>query len=104
VASVNNSLVYYVALKKAGGSVEMHLFAEGKHAFGAASHELSDNAMASVSGDLAADDRDDFGVAALGTNKLTNKLKHVLRGADRGGGINRQHPGGCAPGGGEADE
>jgi acetyl esterase/lipase len=31
---VNNSLVYYIALKKAGVPVEMHLYAEGKHAFG----------------------------------------------------------------------
>lgn len=34
VDSVNNSLVYYLALKKAGVPVEMHLYAEGKHAFG----------------------------------------------------------------------
>jgi acetyl esterase/lipase len=34
VDSVNNSLVYYVALKNAGVPVEMHLYAEGKHAFG----------------------------------------------------------------------
>jgi acetyl esterase/lipase len=32
--SVFNSLVYYIALKKAGVPVEMHLYAEGKHAFG----------------------------------------------------------------------
>ncbi|MEO7028597.1 MAG: hypothetical protein ABI147_04260 [Acidobacteriaceae bacterium] len=32
--NVNNSLVYYVALKKAGVSVEMHLYAQGGHAFG----------------------------------------------------------------------
>lgn len=31
---VNHSLVYYRALKEAGVPVEMHLFAEGKHAFG----------------------------------------------------------------------
>jgi len=31
---VNNSLVYYIALKKAGIPVEMHLYAEGEHAFG----------------------------------------------------------------------
>lgn len=31
---VNQSLVYYTALKKAGVSVEMHLYAEGGHAFG----------------------------------------------------------------------
>jgi acetyl esterase/lipase len=34
VDDVNNSLVYYVALKKAGVPVEMHLYAEGGHAFG----------------------------------------------------------------------
>jgi len=34
VDSVNNSLVYYIALKNAGVAAEMHLYAEGKHAFG----------------------------------------------------------------------
>jgi acetyl esterase/lipase len=34
VDSVNNSLVYYIALKNSGVPVEMHLYAEGKHAFG----------------------------------------------------------------------
>jgi acetyl esterase/lipase len=34
VDSINNSLVYYAALKNAGVPVEMHLYAEGKHAFG----------------------------------------------------------------------
>jgi acetyl esterase/lipase len=34
VDSVNNSLVYYIALKNAGVQAEMHLYAEGKHAFG----------------------------------------------------------------------
>src|SRR6266571_2147472 len=34
VDSVNNSLVYYIALKKAGVATEMHLYAEGKHGFG----------------------------------------------------------------------
>ena len=34
VDSVNNSLVYYIALENAGVPVEMHLYAEGKHAFG----------------------------------------------------------------------
>ena len=29
-----NSLVYYLALKKAGVSVEYHLYARGGHAFG----------------------------------------------------------------------
>jgi acetyl esterase/lipase len=34
VDDVQNSVVYYAALKKAGVSVEMHLYAQGKHAFG----------------------------------------------------------------------
>jgi acetyl esterase/lipase len=34
VDSVNHSLVYYVALKKAEVPVEMHLYAQGGHAFG----------------------------------------------------------------------
>jgi acetyl esterase/lipase len=31
---VNQSLTYYAALRKAGVPVEMHLFAQGGHAFG----------------------------------------------------------------------
>src|SRR5262249_41087552 len=34
VDSVRNSLVYYEALKNAGVPVELHLYAEGRHAFG----------------------------------------------------------------------
>jgi len=34
VDPVNNSLVYYAALKKAGVPVEMHLYAQGGHGFG----------------------------------------------------------------------
>jgi acetyl esterase/lipase len=34
VDSINNSLAYYIALKNAGVPVEMHLYPEGKHAFG----------------------------------------------------------------------
>jgi acetyl esterase/lipase len=34
VDSISNSLVYYTALMNAGVPVEMHLYAEGKHAFG----------------------------------------------------------------------
>jgi len=34
VDSVKNSLVYYAALKEAGVPVEMHLYAQGGHAFG----------------------------------------------------------------------
>lgn len=32
--NVNDSLVYYIALKNAGVPVEMHLYSEGGHAFG----------------------------------------------------------------------
>ena len=34
VDNVQNSLVYFIALKKAGVPVEMHLYAEGGHGFG----------------------------------------------------------------------
>jgi len=34
VDPIQNSLVYYAALKNAGVPVEMHLYAEGGHAFG----------------------------------------------------------------------
>lgn len=34
VDNVNNSLVYYMALKNAGVPVEMHLYAQGGHGFG----------------------------------------------------------------------
>jgi acetyl esterase/lipase len=34
VDDVNHSLVYYIALKKAGVPVEMHLYAKGGHGFG----------------------------------------------------------------------
>ncbi len=34
VDNVNDSLAYYLALKQAGVSVEMHLYAQGGHAFG----------------------------------------------------------------------
>jgi acetyl esterase/lipase len=34
VDGVSQSLVYYIALKNAGVPVEMHLYAQGGHAFG----------------------------------------------------------------------
>jgi dipeptidyl aminopeptidase/acylaminoacyl peptidase len=34
VDGVDQSLVYYIALKNAGVPVEMHLYAQGGHAFG----------------------------------------------------------------------
>ena len=43
---VNQSLVYYIALKNAGAPVEMHLYAQGGHAFGLRPSEVSDYEMA----------------------------------------------------------
>jgi acetyl esterase/lipase len=40
VDNVNQSLVYYIALKNAGVPVEMHLYAQGGHAFGLRRTEL----------------------------------------------------------------
>jgi acetyl esterase/lipase len=40
VDSVNNSIAYYIALKDAGVPAELHLYAEGKHAFGLRPTEL----------------------------------------------------------------
>ena len=37
---INQSLVYYIALKNAGVPVEMHLYAQGGHAFGLRQTEL----------------------------------------------------------------
>jgi acetyl esterase/lipase len=34
VDNVNDSLAYYIALKNAGVPAEMHLYAQGGHAFG----------------------------------------------------------------------
>jgi acetyl esterase/lipase len=34
VDNVDDSLAYYIALRKAGVPVEMHLYAQGGHAFG----------------------------------------------------------------------
>jgi dipeptidyl aminopeptidase/acylaminoacyl peptidase len=34
VDNVNDSLAYYIALKRDGVPVEMHLYAQGGHAFG----------------------------------------------------------------------
>jgi acetyl esterase/lipase len=62
VDDVDDSLAYYAALRKAGVRVEMHLYAQGGHAFWSAAHEISDNRMATVGGDLAENDWNDFGV------------------------------------------
>jgi acetyl esterase/lipase len=40
VDNVDDSLAYYIALKNAGVPVEMHLYAQGGHAFGLRRTEL----------------------------------------------------------------
>jgi acetyl esterase/lipase len=40
VDSINHSLIYYIALKNAGVPAELHLYAEGGHAFGLRPTEL----------------------------------------------------------------
>ena len=40
VDGVNQSVAYYIALKKKGVPVEMHLYAQGGHAFGLRRTEL----------------------------------------------------------------
>jgi acetyl esterase/lipase len=62
VDSVNNSPVYYTALMNVGVPVEMHLYAEGKHAFGLRRNAISHNTMARAGRDVVADDRVDFTV------------------------------------------
>ncbi len=65
VDGINQSLVYYIALKNAGVPVEMHLYAQGGHAFGLRRNEASDYGMASVGGDVAGDDRNAFEVIRM---------------------------------------
>jgi acetyl esterase/lipase len=45
VDRVEDSLSYYAALKKAGVPVEMHLYAQGGHAFWAAADKVSGDGM-----------------------------------------------------------
>ena len=40
VDSVNDSLAYYIALKKAGVPAEMHLYAQGGHGLACAAQNL----------------------------------------------------------------
>jgi acetyl esterase/lipase len=49
------SLVYYTALKRAAVPAEMHLYAQGGHAFGLGPQSFH-HEMASASGELAEDD------------------------------------------------
>jgi acetyl esterase/lipase len=59
VDNVDDSLAYYIALKKAGVSVEIHFICAGWPRVWVASHQVSDNGMAS--GDVAGHNWDDFG-------------------------------------------
>ena len=61
VDEVNNSLVYYIALKMAGVPVEMHLYAQGEHAFGLRRTKFP-HRVASVGGNMVTNNRDDFEV------------------------------------------
>ena len=54
VDGVEQSLAYYVALQKAGVPTEMHLYAQGGHAFGLRPTKLP-IALAAVGGDMVAD-------------------------------------------------
>jgi hypothetical protein len=56
---VDNSLAYYIALKKVGVPVEMHLYAQGGHGVWAAAHGVSHYRMASVSEEVPRDHRND---------------------------------------------
>lgn len=53
VDNINHSLVYYLALKKAGVPVEMHLYAQGGHAFGLRRTQHPDHHLARARRDLA---------------------------------------------------
>ena len=66
VDRVEDSLSYYAALKKVGVPVEMHLYAQGGHAFWTATHKVSGDGVASASREVAAHDRNERGVDAQG--------------------------------------
>jgi len=75
VDGVNQSLVYYIALKNAEVPVEMHLYAQGGSRVRTAADEVSDHEMARVGGNVAKDDRDDFGVSALGCDRTAQSMR-----------------------------
>ena len=66
VVDVSDSLAYYIAPEERRGSRGDAFVCTGRACVRAAAHEVSDNGMASVGGDVAGDDWDDFGLAALG--------------------------------------
>ena len=76
--NVNDSLAYYIALKNAGVPVEMHLYAAGRACVRIAAHEVSGYGMASVGGDLAGDDRDDFGVSMTQLGPQINQARGLV--------------------------
>ena len=53
---VENSTVYFLALKNAKVPAEMHIYANGGHGYGLRRTELPDHGMAEAGGDMAADD------------------------------------------------
>jgi len=57
---IEDSLSYYAALKNAEVPVEMHLYAQGGHAFGGAAHQVYGDGMASVGGGVA----EEFGIVS----------------------------------------
>jgi hypothetical protein len=60
---VDQSLVYHVALKNAGVPMEMHLYAQGGHAFGLR-RTVCDNGMVSAGRELATNDSRYLGIGA----------------------------------------
>lgn len=60
VDDVKYSRIYYIALKNPGLPAEMHLHAQGRHAFRLAAHDISGDGVASVGRDMAPNDRNDF--------------------------------------------
>ena len=59
VDDVKNSLVYYIALKKAGVPVEMHLYPHGGHAFGVRRTDAPITHWPEVDRNMAKSDRND---------------------------------------------
>lgn len=60
VDDVNHSRVYYIALKNAGVPAEMHLPAQGRHAFGLRRTTFPVTAWPRFGRDMARNDRNDF--------------------------------------------
>jgi acetyl esterase/lipase len=60
VDDVENSLVYYIALKKAGVPVEMHSYPHGGDSFGLRRPDAPITALAGVGRNMARSDRNDF--------------------------------------------